>query len=113
MNPQQNFRSPYPWGAPIPLVRPVSSIEEVKAHPIDFDGSIFYFPDIMNKKIYTKCMNIDGTVAINMYELKEKPVDQPVDSSSFVTRQEFEELKKALEEISQATAQQPTQKFQF
>ena len=34
--------------------RPVSSLEEVKAIPIDFDGSIFYFPDIANRKIYTK-----------------------------------------------------------
>jgi hypothetical protein len=34
--------------------RPVASIEEAKASPIDFDGSIFFFPDVANKKIYTK-----------------------------------------------------------
>ena len=33
--------------------RPVSSIEEVRAAQIDFDGSLFVFPDIANKKIYT------------------------------------------------------------
>jgi hypothetical protein len=54
-------------------VRPVSSIEEVKASAIDFDGSVFYFPDLANKKIYTKFINLDGTASINMYELKEIP----------------------------------------
>jgi hypothetical protein len=69
-------------------VRPVSSVEEVKASPIDFDGSIFYFPDIANKKIYTKGINLDGTVSINVYELK-TIADQSM-ISSYVTRQEFE-----------------------
>jgi hypothetical protein len=34
--------------------RPVSSLEEARASMIDFDGSIFYFPDVANKRIYTK-----------------------------------------------------------
>jgi hypothetical protein len=34
--------------------RLVSSIEEARATSIDFDGSIFYFPDLANKRIYTK-----------------------------------------------------------
>jgi hypothetical protein len=41
---------------------------------IDFDGSVFYFSDLANKKIYTKQFNLDGTVSLNMYELKEAPV---------------------------------------
>lgn len=70
-------------------VRPVSSIDEVKACPIDFDGSVFYFTDMANKKIYTKQINIDGTAAINIYELKNlTQADQ--DANSFITRQEFE-----------------------
>ena len=60
--PQQQYNNQQLGGRPqswnmqqqIPLVRPVSSVEEVRAYPIDFDGSIFYFPDIANKKIYTK-----------------------------------------------------------
>ena len=48
----------------------VSSIDEAKVANIDFDGSVFYFPDVANKKIYTKSMNMDGTVTINLYELK-------------------------------------------
>ena len=75
-------------------IRPVSSIEEVRAASIDFDGSVFYFSDLANKRIYTKQINLDGTALINMYELKEIPVmEQPiVDTSNFVTRSEFEEV---------------------
>ena len=83
--------TPYTWNT---RIRPVSSIEEVKACPIDFDGSVFYFPDIANKKIYTKQINGDGTASLNMYELKEIPtVEQAgtINTSSFVTREEFEE----------------------
>ena len=70
--------------------RPVSSIEEVKAIPIDFDGSIFIFPDIANKQIYTKQINLDGTASINLYELKvlQQPTTQ---TSDYVTREEFNE----------------------
>ena len=56
--------------------RMVSSIEEAKASPIDFDGSIFYFPDLANKRIYTKQINIDGTATLNMYELRPIQVQQ-------------------------------------
>lgn len=70
-------------------VRPVSSIEEVKACPIDFDGSVFYFADVANKRIYTKQINLDGTVSINVYELK---TDQATNSSQYVTKQEFENV---------------------
>jgi hypothetical protein len=90
----------------IPQVRPVSSVEEVRASPIEFDGSIFYFPDIANKKIYTKFINLDGSVAINLYELKDLTIaNQSIDSSSFITRTEFEntiiQLKQMYEEIIQ------------
>jgi len=44
--------------------KPVSSIEEARATSIDFDGSIFFFPDLANKKIYTKQINIDGTATM-------------------------------------------------
>ena len=75
-------------------IRPVSSIEEVRAASIDFDGSVFYFSDLANKRIYTKQINLDGTAQLNMYELKETPVmEQPiVDASKFVTRNEFDEV---------------------
>ena len=93
--PQQQYNRPIQYqnnwmmNQPNPQVRPVSSVEEVKASPIDFDGSVFYFPDIANKRIYTKGVNLDGTVSINVYELK-TIADQSM-ISSYVTRQEFED----------------------
>ena len=67
--------------------RPVSSLDEARASLIDFDGTVFYFPDLANKCIYTKQINLDGTATLLMYELKEIPnVSQP----NFVTREEFE-----------------------
>lgn len=71
--------------------RPVSSLEEARASSIDFDGSIFYFPDIANKRIYTKQINLDGTATLNMYELKEIPSENPAMlSNNYITREEFE-----------------------
>jgi hypothetical protein len=69
--------------------RPVSSLDEVRAISVDFDGSISYFPDIANNKIYTKQVNIDGTSTVLMYELKEIPVPEPVVPQDFITREEF------------------------
>ena len=118
--PQQFYRPPqqvqYNWNQqPIPQVRPVSSIEEVKASQIDFDGSIFYFPDVANKKIYTKSINMDGTVNISMYELSQIKANQPMDSSCYITREEFEQvINKMYQEMSQTTAQQQKpQEFKF
>ena len=70
--------------------RPVASLEEVRASIIDFDGSIFYFPDLANKRIYTKQINVDGTATLNMYELKELPVESAPVAAQYVTREEFE-----------------------
>lgn len=99
--------------------RPVSSIEEARAISIDFDGSVFYFPDLANRRIYTKQINMDGTASLNVYELKNEPV---VSSPQYVTREEFEttlaQLKQAMlgkESESQSASAQPqqTEKFKF
>lgn len=83
--------------------RPVSSIEEVKATTIDFDGSIFFFPDLANRKIYTKQINLDGTSTMNVYELKSIPVDP--NPTQYVTREEFE---KALEQLKKEKVALPS-----
>lgn len=71
--------------------RPVSSLEEARAMSIDFDGSIFFFPDLANKHIYTKQINMDGTATLNVYELQELPVEPQFPSmNNFITREEFE-----------------------
>ena len=67
--------TPTPYQAPLRAVstglkgRPVSSIEEARASSVDFDGTVFYFPDLANKCIYTKQINMDGTATLLMYEL--------------------------------------------
>jgi hypothetical protein len=69
--------------------RPVSSIDEARASAVDFDGTIFYFPDLANKCIYTKQINMDGTATLNLYELKQIPISRET-NDNFVTRDEFE-----------------------
>ena len=90
--------------------RPVSSIEEVKAIPIDFDGSIFIFPDIANKQIYTKQINLDGTASINVYELKilQQPTTQP-QMTDYITRNEFNEQMEKIKAIFAGQVQVPEQ----
>lgn len=86
--------------------RPVSSLEEARALSIDFDGSVFYFPDLANKKIYTKQINMDGTATLNMYELKPMPV---VPTADYITRAEFESaLLKIQELVAQPRPNAPT-----
>lgn len=86
--------------------RPVSSLEEARALSIDFDGSVFYFPDLANKKIYTKQINMDGTATLNMYELKPMPVASTAD---YITRAEFESaLLKIQELVAQSRPSAPT-----
>lgn len=94
--------------------RPVTSIEEARAISIDFDGSVFYFPDLANKRIYTKQINMDGTSSLNVYEWKNDPV---VNSPQYVTREEFEtvlaQLKQALEEQQKQKEEEQVKKFDF
>ena len=82
--PQTFFQPPVLKG------RPVASLEEGRATTIDFDGSVFFFPDLANRKIYTKQINMDGTASLNMYELKEIPQEGIINSQTYITREEFE-----------------------
>ncbi len=88
--------------------RLVSSFEEARASSIDFDGSVFYFPDLANRRIYTKQINIDGTASLYVYELREMPVQRD-DSvlvpsvEKFVTRDEFEQVLEQLRSLQKPT----------
>lgn len=94
--------------------RLVSSLEEARATSIDFDGSIFYFPDLANKCIYTKQINMDGTATLNIYEMKVTPVmntQQSVTSmNNYITRDEFElaiaQLRSMFRPVEQPTAKE-------
>lgn len=97
--------------------RPVSSFEEARVAQIDLDGSMSIFPDLGNKKIYTKRINTDGTAAIQTYSLDSEPtVEQPM----YATKDELTELKSALEEVintfktqTQASKAAPAPKLNF
>ena len=102
-----NYRQPAPqypvWNQspvvnqPTQQIRPVTSIEEVRACPIDFDGSVFYFTDVANRKIYTKQIGLDGSAIINLYEQKEiTPTAAVIPVGEYVTKEEFEQTIKAL-----------------
>ena len=111
--PQQQpvYQMPYFRQAPSQIGlkgRLVASLEEARATSIDFDGSVFYFPDLANKRIYTKQINMDGTATLCVYELREMPVEKN-DSvlvpsvEKFVTREEFERV------LAQLLPQKPTE----
>lgn len=85
----------------------VSSVDEVRAAQVDFDGSIFIFPDMANKKIYTKQIDLNGNVKLEEYDWV--PIEKTAAVGDFVTKQEFEEtMAKVKEAISQAAQPQVT-----
>ena len=118
VSPQQSmYQAPMYRQAP-PQVglkgRLVSSLEEARATSIDFDGSVFYFPDLANKRIYTKQINMDGTATLCLYELREMPIENTKSSEvtipieKFVTREEFERVLAELRQRPEATPVMPS-----
>ena len=102
----QSYQPAYLRQAPVLKGRLVSSLEEARATSIDFDGSVFYFPDLANKLIYTKQINMDGTATLNVYELRELPVEKEqsvvaLSMDQFVKKDEFE---RALAELRESLA---------
>ena len=71
--------------------RPVSSYDEAKASMIDLDGSLFVFPDVANKKIYTKQILLDGSAELKVYNLSNNTDDKEKVSCEYVLRSDFEE----------------------
>lgn len=91
----QNYPNYFQTQQPTPRIpnglkgRPVSSLDEVRGTTIDFDGSVFFFPDLANRRIYTKQINMDGTASLNVYELKNTPIPTDTNVDNFITREEF------------------------
>lgn len=104
-NPQQyypNYRQPTTIGGL--KGRPVTSLDEARVASIDFDGSISFFPDLGNGKIYTKQINNDGTVTMNCYSFSEIPTPKS-EQELYVTKEEFEEKIKQLNQLLEKMAQ--------
>ena len=109
--PQPQFVAPQPQ-QPALKGRPVSSIDEAKSSHIDFDGSLYLFPDIANKRIYTKQINENGIAIMNSYSLQEEISTLP---QEYVTKEEFDkvvaQLKSLLEERDKKETPKATMSF--
>lgn len=106
--------------APILRGRPVSNEEEANAAMIDFDGTLFVFPDKAHGKIYTKQLGLDGNIIFLRYNLE--PSDQfvagqntvPVvatgpDMSEYVKKSDLEStLRELRQEFNRIGQKQPT-----
>lgn len=86
--------------------RPVTSKEEALAAPIDLDGSLWIFPCLGNKKIYTKRINNDGTATFSTFTLTQD--ENPYNSGEFVTKDEFN---KVIQTIMAAIAPQQSKEM--
>lgn len=72
-----SYTAPGGTGGTVLKGRPVSNIEEANAAMIDFDGSLFVFPDKAHGKIYTKQLGLDGNIVFNVYTLDLGPQSAP------------------------------------
>lgn len=94
--------------------RPVVSVDEVRAAQIDFDGSLFIFPDMTNGYIYTKQASPTGII-INKYILEEQNA-RPV-LSEYITKEDFNntvsELKAMIKSSLNTQSSPPAAEFNF
>lgn len=79
--------------------RPVTSLEEARAAQIDFDGSVFFFPDIANGKIYTKQINLDGTATLKEYKTEVVPVAKDEQQNDNDYLEKIKNLQEQIDEI--------------
>lgn len=83
-----------------PSIKPVTGIEEVRASSISFDGSVSYFSDKANNKIYTKFIDLNGLPQIQIYKLEQNPISENnnnnIDNKEFVSRKEFDILQEKI-----------------
>ena len=90
--------------------RPVLSIEEAKASPIDLDGSLHVFTDIGNKKIYTKQLNLDGTATLKVYTLFEDEIKTSTQAEEYVTKAEFNQALAQIQSMFNTTKKEEEKK---
>lgn len=103
--------------------RPVANEEEANAAMIDFDGSMFVFPDKAHGKIYTKQLGLDGNIIFHRYSIDQPeavapvPQQQPapqeqIDLSGYVLKEDvektFSEMQEKLSRLEQRLANMNT-----
>ena len=92
------------------ICRPVTSIEEAKSIPTDFNGSLMVFPDLSHGMIHTKQLNYqDGSAIFKTYVMANPelvPIQEtPVPMVNFAPMSEVEGLK---QEVAQLKARLET-----
>ena len=70
---QQNQRPQ----TPVLKGKAVTGLDEAKASPIDFDGSIHFFTDIPNGYIYTKQIGLNGAAEFCSYKILPREIEKP------------------------------------
>lgn len=85
--------------------RRVTTIEEARACSFELDGSVSYFPSTDGKSIFTKQLNLDGTVSILEYKIVPGEEAKPTaKGESYDTLQEeLKTVKGRLEELEKKT----------
>ena len=80
----QGYQNSQPAQSSVPVMRgrPVSNEEEANAAMIDFDGSLFIFPDKAHGKIYTKQLGLDGNIVFLKYSLDQTAPQKEIVPSS-------------------------------
>ena len=78
--------------------RPVTCFEEAQGCAIDWDGSLHVFPDIVNKRIYTKQVMPDGSCPIRYY------VEQQIPQNTSSQANETPVSNKIIEELQNKVA---------
>lgn len=100
---QQMMQQQFPQMPQQPLGlkgRLVSSIEEVRAIPVDMDGSETYFPHPASNSIFTKSIDMNGNQVIRRYVLEQDSSGtQDVTEVMQSNIEDMEKRIKTLEEI--------------
>ncbi len=111
--PYINGRTGYPQAPAFPaqmpiqqetgiICRPVTSIEEAKSIPTDFNGNLMIFPDLSHGMIHTKQLNYqDGSALFRSYILAnpEPSMEPAAPVMDFAPMSEVEGLKQEIAQL--------------
>lgn len=81
--------------------RPVSCFQEAQGFAIDMDGSLHIFPDIANKRIYTKQLLNDGSCPVKCYVEQQIQINTPSQVEEPVSNKVLEELQNKVAMLEQ------------
>lgn len=88
------------------ICRPVTSIEEAKSIPTDFNGNLIIFPDLSHGMIHTKQLNYQDGSAIFKTYVVENPEPAPIQEAQvpvldFAPVSEVEGLKQEVSRLKE------------